>query len=91
MPNLTKSYSEMEIENTKFILHPKSIIVLIWCQIFVVKRFFLSKDKKTYFHIESVVYSYKNILEELSNYSSLSMNDYTDILYFIESNGFAYL
>ena len=51
----------MEIENTKFILHPKSIIVLIWCQIFVVKRFFLSKDKKTYFHIESVVYSYKNI------------------------------
>ena len=53
--------------------------------------FFLSKDKKTYFHIESVVYSYKNILEELRNYSSLSMNDYTDILYCIESNGFAYL
>ena len=39
--------------------------------------------------MESIVYPCINNLEEPGNYFSLSMNDYTDVLYFIENNGFA--
>ena len=41
--------------------------------------------------MESIVYRYVNILEGPGNYLSLSVNDYTDVLYFIESNGFNHL
>ena len=40
--------------------------------------------------MESIVYPYVNISEGPGNYFSLSMNDYTDVLYFIENNGFAH-
>ena len=41
--------------------------------------------------MESIVYPNANILEGPGNYSSLSINDYTDALYFIENDGFAHL
>ena len=41
--------------------------------------------------MESIVYLYVNILQGPENYFSLSMNNYTDVLYFIENNGFAHL
>ena len=41
--------------------------------------------------MESIVYPYINILEGPGSYFSLSMNDYIDVLYFIENNGFAHL
>ena len=40
--------------------------------------------------MESIVYPYVNISEGRGNYFSLSINDYTDVLYFIENNGFAH-
>ena len=40
LPNFTKSYFTMQIVDNKFILHPKSITVLVCCQIFVVKGCF---------------------------------------------------
>ena len=53
--------------------------------------FTLTTDKKTYFYMECIVYPYENILEEPGNYFSLSVNDYTGVLYLIENNGFAHL
>ena len=53
--------------------------------------FTLTTDKKTYFYMESILYPYVNILEGPGSYFSLSMNDYTDVLYFIENNGLAHL
>ena len=41
--------------------------------------------------MESTVYPYIHKLEGSGNYFSLSMNDYIDVLYFFESNGFAHL
>ena len=41
--------------------------------------------------MESIMYTYTNILEGPGNYFSLSMNDYTNVLYFTESSGFAHL
>ena len=40
LPNFTKSYSKMQIVHNKFILKLKSITVLVWCLIFVVKECF---------------------------------------------------
>ena len=37
--------------------------------------------------MENIIYQFVNILKE----TSLNMNDYTDVLYFIENNGFAHL
>ena len=53
--------------------------------------FTLKTDKDIYFSMENTVYPYENILEIKGNYFSLSMNDYTDVLYFIENNEFAHL
>ena len=41
--------------------------------------------------MENIMYPCVNILEGPGNYFSFSMNDYTDVLYFIESNDFAHL
>ena len=41
--------------------------------------------------MESILYPFVNILEGSGNYFSPSMNDYTDILYFIENNGFGHM
>ena len=49
----------------------------------------LSKDI-TYFFKESILYPYVNIEEE-NNRLSLSVTDYTDILYYTEKNGFSHL
>ena len=85
----------MQIVDNKFTLYPKSITVMVWCQIFVVKGcFFCHKIRRhawRAFYMESIVYPYVNILEGQRNYFSLSMNDYTDVLYFIKSNGFTHL
>ena len=87
----------MKIVDNKFILHPKYVTELVWYQIFVVKRCFYYHYYYyyyyyyfSYFYMESIVYKYVNILEGPGNSFSLSMNDYTDVLYFIESNGFVY-
>ena len=39
--------------------------------------------------MESTVYPYVNVLEGPGNYFSVGMNDYTDVLPFVEGNGFA--
>ena len=83
----------MKIVDNKFILHPKYVTELVWYQIFVVKRcfyYYYYYYYFSYFYMESIVYKYVNILEGPGNSFSLSMNDYTDVLYFIESNGFVY-
>ena len=41
--------------------------------------------------MESIVFPYVNILEGPGNYFSLSMNECTDVQYFMENNGFAHL
>ena len=40
--------------------------------------------------MESVVHPYVNILQGPGNYFSLIMNNYTDVLHFIENNGLAH-
>ena len=73
----------MQTLDNQFILHPKLVTVMVWCQSFVVKACFtLKTDKKTHFYMESIVYLYLNILEGPDSYFSLSMNDYTDVLIF---------
>ena len=44
-----------------------------------------------HFYMESMLYPYINVLEGRGNYINLSMNDCTDVQYFIDNNGFAYL
>ena len=41
--------------------------------------------------MESIMYPCVNIIEGPGKYFSRNMNDYTDVLYFIENNGFAHL
>ena len=41
--------------------------------------------------MKNIVYPYINILEGPGNYFSLTMKDYTGVLYFTENNGFTYL
>ena len=73
----------MQTLDNQFILHPKLITVMVWCQSFVVKACFtLKTDKETHFYMESIVYLYLNILEGPGSYFSLSMNDYIDVLIF---------
>ena len=75
----------MQIVDNKFILHPKSMTVLV-C-------FFLLNKKTCWIrrHIRSIAYPYINMQEGPSDYFSLNMNDYTDVQYFIENNGFVHL
>lgn len=44
----------------------------------------------TFFYKENILYPYVNI-QEKNNRLSLSVSDYTDILYYIEKNGFSHL
>ena len=45
----------------------------------------------TYFYKESILYPFVNIQEDNNKRLSLSARDYTDILLFIENNGFSHL
>ena len=53
--------------------------------------FKIASNKKTYFFMESIVYPYVNIEEGPGEYLSLSMQDYTEVLYYVEKNGFSHL
>ena len=86
LPDFSKPYPTMENVDNKLICHPKSITVFVCCQIFVVKGCFLYYKIRRHFYMESIVYPYVNILEGPGNYFSLHVNDYTDVLYFIEHN-----
>ena len=48
-------------------------------------------DKTTYLFKESILYPFLNIHEKDNKGISLSMQDYTDILYYIEKNGCSHL
>ena len=58
--NFWKSYPKMQIVDNKFTLYPKSITVLVWCQIFVVKGcFFYYKIRRLFLHGKDCVSIYK--------------------------------
>ena len=91
LPNFCKSYSKMQNVDNKFILHTRSIAVLVWRQMFVVKGCFFSYHKIRHFYMESIVYPFVNILEGSDNYFSLTKYYHTDFLYLIENSGFTHL
>ena len=91
--NFTKSYSILRCKLWAINSFYVQKISLYWfgVKFLWLKDCFLLSDKKTYFYMESIGYPYINIQEVPGNYFSLSMNDYTEVLYFIENNGFAHL
>ena len=56
LPNFTRNCSKTQIVDNEFILLPKGITVVVWCQILIfVENIFLLWDKKTYFYMESII------------------------------------
>ena len=47
--------------------------------------------KISFFYKESILYPYVNMQEQSNGYLCLNVEDYTDILYYIENNGFSHL
>ena len=57
----TVSFSEMEFVHSQFILHPKSIIVLVWCEISVVQWCLFIIQWFSQFWCISKLFSYREL------------------------------